>query len=177
MTPLSPTSRSLVALVCLALLSGCVGPHPTAVSALPMDATGRTTMLAETKDMLDSLDSGRTASMAAPAVAPLTGRGFAQVAGQPGSTLNERRLMAMRAARLDALRDLTEQVHGIRINSTSQMRDAVLVNDQLAAQVAGTLRGARTISIEPKGDDGYSVLLQLDADTVAYIVRAVGKGA
>lgn len=178
MNRLPPMSRNLAAFACLALISGCVSPNPTAVSALPLDATGRTTMLAETKDMLDSLDAGRTAaSMSTPEITPLTGRGFAQVAGQPGSTLNERRLMAMRAARLDALRDLTEQVHGIRISSTSQMRDAVLVNDQLAAQVAGTLRGARTVSIEPKGDDGYSVVMELDADTVAYIVRAVRNGA
>jgi outer membrane protein FlgP len=177
MMPLPPYSRSMAALACVALLSGCLGARQTAVDALPDDATGRTMMLAETKDMLDSLDAGHPAPTAAPAVAALTGRGFAQVAGQPGATVNERRLLAMRAARLDALRDLTEQVHGIRISSTSLMRDAVLRNDQLAAQVEGTLRGARTVSIEPKGEDGYSVVMELDADTVAYIVRALGKGA
>jgi outer membrane protein FlgP len=177
MPSLPPFPASLAALACFALLSGCLGTRQTAVDALPHDATGRTMMLAETKDMLDSLDVGQPSIAAAPAVAALTGRGFAQVAGQPGATINERRLLAMRAARLDALRDLTEQVHGIRISSTSLMRDAVLRNDQLAAHVEGTLRGARTLSIEPKGEDGYSVVMELDADTVAYIVRAVGNGA
>jgi hypothetical protein len=177
MTPLPRPSTGAAALACLFLVSGCLGSPQTAVDALPLDATDRTMMLAETKDMLDGLESGAPAPMAAPATLALTGRGFAQVAGQPGATLNERRLMAMRAARLDALRDLTEQVHGITISSTSLLRDAVLQNDQLAAHVEGTLRGARTVSIEPKGEDGYAVVMELDADTVAYIVRAVGSGA
>ena len=36
----------------------------------------------------------------------MVGHGYAQVPGQPGKTHNEKRLMAMRAARLDAMRDL-----------------------------------------------------------------------
>ena len=167
-------TQSAMAFACFVLLAGCAGSPPRAVEALPEDATARTMALAATKDMLDT---GHPGSIAAPAHAALTGRGFAQVAGQPGHTVNERRLLAMRAARLDALRDLVEQVHGIRITSSSLLREAVLRNDELAAQVEGTLRGARTVSIEPKGDDGYSVVMELDADTVAYIVRAVRAGA
>ena len=178
MQPLLSNSRSVLSVACLLLLGGCgAQPQRSAVDALPSDATHQTAMLAQTKDMLDHLDQGKTTTMIAPARAPLIGRGFAQVAGQPGATVNERRLLAMRAARLDALRDLAEQVHGIRISSESVLRDAVLRNDRLAAHVEGTLRGARTVSIEPKGDDGYSVVMELDADTVAYIVQALGSGA
>lgn len=102
----------------------------------------------------------------------LIGRGFSQIAGQPGATLGERRLLAMRAARLEALRDLTEQVHGIRITSDSLLGEAVLRNDRLAARVQGTLRGARTVSIQPKGDDGYEVVMELASDSVARLLRA-----
>lgn len=102
----------------------------------------------------------------------LVGRGFAQVAGQPGQTLNEKRLLAIRAARLDAMRDLTEQVHGIRISSDSLLRDAAMQSDYVAAQVQGTMRGARTVSIEPRGDDGYAVQLELSQALVAQIARA-----
>jgi outer membrane protein FlgP len=162
-------------------LSGCSSSEKRAVDALGPDATAATRMLAETKDSLDALDQATVpaASMPLQAVTSpaLTGRGFSQVAGQPGHTLNEKRLLAIRAARLDALRDLTEQIHGIRISSDSLLRDAVMRNDVLAAHVSGTLRGARTVAIEPKGEDGYSVIMELDADTVAYILRAVGSGA
>lgn len=174
---LPPMSRSMAALACLILLPGCLGSQRSAVQALPPGAGAETVALAEIKDMLDSLEPAASAAPMAAAPVSLTGRGFSQVAGQPGGTINERRLLAMRAARLDALRDLTEQVHGIRISSTSLLRDAVMRNDQLAAHVEGTLRGARTVSITPKGEDGYSVVMELDPDTVAYIVRAVGAGA
>lgn len=163
----------------LALLAaGCTAPVTRAVDALPPDALPGTVQLAETKDTLDALDRATApVAMAVDTVPRLTGRGFAQVAGQPGKTVNERRLMAMRAARMDALRDLTEQVHGVRISSESLLRDVVLRDDRIAAHVQGTLRGARTVSILPKGEDGYEVTMELDADTVAYILRAVrGQG-
>ncbi|MCD1625089.1 LPP20 family lipoprotein [Seohaeicola saemankumensis] len=171
-----------VAILLLSALSGCSSSEKRAIDALGPDATAATRMLAETKDSLDALDQATVPASAIPTMQAvtspaLTGRGFSQVAGQPGHTLNEKRLLAIRAARLDALRDLTEQIHGIRISSDSLLRDAIMLNDVLAAHVSGVLRGARTVAIEPKGEDGYSVIMELDADTVAYILRAVGAGA
>jgi hypothetical protein len=81
--------------------------------------------------------------------------------------------MAIRAARMDALRDLTEQVHGIRINATTTIREAVVKDDSLSAVVQGTLRGARTTRVGPSGSDSYEVEMVLDRETVAYIVRAL----
>lgn len=165
-------------------LSACGGSPDRAADALPMDATGLTRQLATVKDDLDAADRLDGASQAghqpAPGPAPqmgadvpLKGIGFAQIAGQPGKTVNEKRLMAIRAARLDALRDLTEQVHGIRLSSTTSIRDAVVGNDQMTAVVDGTLRGARTVRVTPKGTDSYEVEMVIDPDTVAYIVRAL----
>ena len=81
--------------------------------------------------------------------------------------------MAIRAARLEAIRDLTEQIHGIRINSESTLHDQVLRSDTVRAVVAGEIRGARTLRITPKGEDSFEVVLALDPDTVRYILRAV----
>ena len=81
--------------------------------------------------------------------------------------------MAIRAARMDALRDLAEQVHGIRLSSTTTIRDAVVQDDSMTALVDGTIRGARTVRVTPKGTDSYEVEMMLDRDTVAYIVRAL----
>lgn len=189
--------RSTVFLIPLALM-GCAQGAPLAVSALPLDARESTVQLAEVKDDLDAAgrisggDPG-VARAASPAVAAsasgpvssggpvlsgadvssLKGLGFAQVAGQPGKTLNEKRLMAIRAARVDALRDLTEQVHGVRISATTTVRDAVVADDTLGAVVQGTLRGARTLRVTASGSDSYEVEMALDRDTVAYIVRAL----
>lgn len=160
------------------LVAGCVSTPETATQALPLSATAQTQQLAEVKDNLDAADRMNappppTAMASAAGVQPLKGMGFAQIAGQPGKTTNEKRLMAIRAARMDALRDLTEQVHGIRINASTTISQAVVRDDSLSAVVQGTLRGARTVRVTPKGSDSYEVEMALDRETVAYIVRAL----
>ncbi|MGY6697220.1 MAG: LPP20 family lipoprotein [Roseinatronobacter sp.] len=172
----SPRASVPFAVLCAVALGGCAAGPRLAVDALPEDASAATRQLALAKDMSDGFAPNAQLLAPGAAVSPLVGRGFAQVARQPGDSLNQRRLLAMRAARLEALRDLTEQVHGLRLTSDSHVRDAVLRDDRLAARVEGTLRGARTLSIEPRGDDGYAVTMQLDIDTVAYVLRAVGTG-
>lgn len=175
--------RTLPPFLCLAsamTLSACVG-HPGMMSALPTDAAPDTVALAQIADDLDRMAADRPAAPdatdAVPAVpAQLIGRGFGQVAGQPGGTLNERRLMAMRAARIEALRDLTEQVHGVQLDSRSTLRDAVLRDDTISALVDGEIRGARTLSITPRDADSFEVVMALDADTVRYILRATRRG-
>ena len=159
-------------------LAGCVSTPQTATQALPLSATEATKQLAEVKDNLDAADRMSappppSAIASNPTVQPLKGMGFAQIAGQPGKSKNEKRLMAIRAARMDALRDLTEQVHGIRINATTTVSQAVARDDSLSAVVQGTLRGARTVRVTPKGSDSYEVEMALDRETVAYIVRAL----
>lgn len=166
---------ALLATAASLALGACSSGTRSAVAALPEEASAYTQQLAHAKDMLAAPEPRVTSAVYATQPAALTGNGFAQVAAQPGQTLNQRRLLAMRAARLDALRDLTEQVHGIQLTSESLIRDAILRDDRLAAHVSGTLRGARTIAIEPRGEDGYAVTMQLDTDTVAYLLRAVGK--
>lgn len=147
---------------------------------MPLTAGPEMIQLAEVKDNLDTIDRLTADAEKAPrqslstTVQPLVGRGFSQVAGQPGRTVNERRLMAIRAARLEAMRDLTERIHGIRLDAHTTLHEAAVVNDQLNASIQGTLRGARTRKITPKGDDGYEVELEIDRDTLGYIVRALG---
>lgn len=164
---------TLIVLACLPLLAGCAASDPTAVSALPQDASGQTRQLAEVKDAMD----GAAAPAASAAVQPdltvplLVGRGYAQIAGQPGATRNEKRLMAIRAARMEAMRDLTEQVHGIRLDGQSTLKQAVVADDRLEARVSGVLYGARTRKVRPLQEDGYEVELELDRTTVGYIVR------
>ena len=37
--------------------------------------------------------------------------------------------------------------------------------------VSGTIRGARTVRINPTGSDTYEVLLEIDKDTLSYLLR------
>lgn len=171
-----PAKIPRLALLPLALLPlvACTD-MPRAVNALPAGASPRTEALAVTRDALTGAAPAAAAPVAAPA-AQFTAVGMAQVSTQPGKSLNEKRLMAIRAARLEALRDLTEQIYGIRLTSESTLRDETMRSDSIRAAVAGEIRGARTLRITPKGNDSFQVVMALDPDTVAYILRAARKG-
>ncbi len=187
---------ALLALIGLPFLAGCMDTT-SAQDALPDDPSAYSAEIAELRDGLETLDGSGTVipngavaaptptvvvptggnptgalDTTAPDVYMITGMGFSQIRNQPGTTINQRRLMALRAARMEAIRDLTEQVHGIHINASTTIAQARLQSDTISGVVEGTIRGARTVRITPKGSDGYEVELALDADTVAYIVRA-----
>lgn len=176
--PTTPSFLRLAGVASLGLaLTGCQMTH-RAVQDLPMNPAPQTRELAELKDAIDQNTPALMArAKKADEIVPLTGMGFSQVAGQPGKTTNEKRLMAIRAARLEAMRDLTEQVHGIRLDSTSTVNDMVLRSDYIRGLVDGEIRGARTTSIKPKSSDTFEVILTLDPDVIRYIVKAAKTGS
>ena len=119
---------------------------------------------------LRSLEQKSVAARAKQAI--ITGIGYATVSGQPSKDVNEKRLMAIRAARLGAYRDLAEQIHGMRVDSQTTIIDALVQNDSLRAKVSGTIRGAKTVRINPVGSDNYEVVLELDRRMILDLVTA-----
>ena len=57
------------------------------------------------------------------------------------------RLMAVRAARVDALRKLGERIGGVLITSTTSVRDFVAESDQVNVDMRTFIRGAREVGI------------------------------
>jgi hypothetical protein len=111
--------------------------------------------------------------VAASATVPtISAIGYSSIGSQPGKTLNQRRLMAIRAARMDAMRMLTEQVHGLTVQGDTQVSENVVQSDVFRASLAGLIAGARTVKIEPKGSDTYAVTLEIDRGTIRQLLRA-----
>jgi hypothetical protein len=96
----------------------------------------------------------------------LTATGYAVISVQNHRLPAQQRLLAIRAAKLDAYRSLTEQVYGLRMDATATVADMVVQNDTFRSRVEGVIYGATLVSITPSGDDTYETTLSLDKATV-----------
>ena len=88
---------------------------------------------------------------------------------------------AIRASKLDAYRNLTEQVYGQQLDASSTVADMVVTNDTFRTKVEGVIYGARLVSITPVGEDTYETTLSLDRDVVQdlrilFMGQMVSKG-
>ncbi len=96
----------------------------------------------------------------------LTATGYAVISIQNHRTAAQQRLLAIRAAKLDAYRSLTEQVYGLKLDAVATVADMVVQNDTFRSRVEGVIYGATLVSITPSGDDTYETTLSLDKDVV-----------
>jgi hypothetical protein len=101
----------------------------------------------------------------------LSAVGYAVVSSQPGRTNAQKRLMAIRSARMAAMRELAEQIHGIQLDSNTTVIDLMVQNDTFRAVVKGLIRGAKTVRINPTGEDTYETVLEIDRDMMVMMLR------
>lgn len=87
--------------------------------------------------------------------------GYAPLANQQGESPEQRMLQAMKASKLEAYRELAEQVYGQKIDYKVTMQQAMLGNDQLKASLQGLIRGARVVKTYPVGEF-YATEMELD---------------
>ena len=92
--------------------------------------------------------------------------GYAPISLQSGQTKQHKMLMAMKASKLDAYRELTAVVHGQYLAGTTQVKDMVLQNNQFQGAVAGMVRGARVVKSYPVQDDTYATILEVDLNQI-----------
>ena len=84
-------------------------------------------------------------------------------------------LMAIKASKLEAYRELAEQVYGQRIEGNQSLSSLVVDNETLRASVEGVIRGARVIKSYPVGEDTYATELELDMHRVYDIYLTTAK--
>ena len=167
----------LVAAVCIQL-TGCTtmgkvvdvlkesqdSPAPTRVAVVSKtveikDAAG---MGMSTESPAKSADNA--ARSTPQRIAKLTAVGYGATSSYDGYTVGQRRLMAMRASKLDAYRSLAEQVYGVRVAGNSTVAAMMAQNDSFRVFVDAYLRGARVLSITPMADGNYETIMELAFD-------------
>lgn len=94
----------------------------------------------------------------------LTAVGYGAASSADGHTAGQKRLLAMRASRLDAYRALAEQVYGVRLTGNTTVSSLMSQNDGFRAYIDAYLRGARVVSVTPMADGNYETTIEIDFD-------------
>ncbi|MFP4038962.1 MAG: LPP20 family lipoprotein [Desulfosudaceae bacterium] len=71
------------------------------------------------------------------------------------------RPMALRAAKLDAYRNLLEVTQGVRVNSTTLVKNYAVENDVIMTRVEGLVKGAQLANTEYMSDGTVEVTLRM----------------
>ena len=101
--------------------------------------------------------------------------GYAPISSQQGDNDSVKLIMAMKASKLDAYRELTEQVYGKKIEGNQSLSHLVIDSETLRASVEGVIRGAEVVKAYPVGEDTYVTELALDMQQVYDIYLSTAK--
>lgn len=101
--------------------------------------------------------------------------GYAPISVQNGASESSRMLMALKASKLDAYRELTEQVFGQKVDGGQSLASLVIQNTSLDSSVQGVIRGAKVVKSYPVGDDMYATELELDFKLVNDIYLSTAR--
>jgi hypothetical protein len=76
----------------------------------------------------------------------------------------QKKLMAMRASKLDAYRAIAEQVYGVRLAGGSTVGATVASNDNFRVTVDAYVRGARVANVMQAADGTFETTMEMDFD-------------
>ena len=88
--------------------------------------------------------------------------GYAPISSQKGDTKTAKMLNAIRASKLAAYRELSEQVNGQQISGQASVSELIIQSASFKTSVQGLIRGAKVVQSYPVNDDIYATELELD---------------
>ncbi|MAI42667.1 MAG: hypothetical protein CMP95_09420 [Gammaproteobacteria bacterium] len=91
----------------------------------------------------------------------IIGIGYAVINAQPGDSQEQKRLMAIKASKLEAYKSIAEQLYGQYIESRGRLTNSRLEQEELVTRVEGLVLGARLVSIKPISEDSYETRLEI----------------
>ena len=97
-----------------------------------------------------------------------TSVGYAPISSQQGDNFDLQLLNAIKASKLEAYKELAEQIYGVLIKAENSVRNAHLKEDKIEAHVKGVVRGAQVLKSYHRGDV-YITELELNMQRLPFL--------
>lgn len=91
----------------------------------------------------------------------VTGIGLGAISDDGEVPLNAKQIAAIRAAKIDALRSISEQIKGVKVTSLSQTSSNGRGFDRVTASSESTLVGVTFVKIEPLAPGIYQATAEM----------------
>ena len=98
----------------------------------------------------------------------VTAKGISAPPNDPASKLQEK--LQRMAAQTDALRNLTEAVNGVRIDSTTTVKNFVTTNDEVNKYVSGFVNGAKFDEPQVRSDGWFETTVTADLCKISHVM-------
>jgi hypothetical protein len=143
-----------------ASLAGCAStaPAPVTSSTSPNALTTQAPSPAATQESTTRPTLARRDTIMA--------TGYSVIGVQNHKNPAQQRLLAIRAAKIDAYRGLAEQVYGLHLDANTAVSDMTVMSDSFRTRVEGVIQSATLTTITPINQDTYEVTLTLDLNVV-----------
>jgi len=103
-----------------------------------------------------------------PSIVRVSAVGYGATSSHSDLTVGQKKLLGMRASKLDAYRSLVEQIAGLHLTSNSTVGEMMSKNDNIRATVDAYLRGARVVEVSPMSDGNFQTMLEIDLDSRSF---------
>ncbi len=91
----------------------------------------------------------------------VTATGYAAMMTSKRLTKSQARIMTLRSSMLDAYRNLSERVYGLKIDGSSSLSNMVMQNDELRTYVDAYLVGAKVVSQREHEDGTFETVVEM----------------
>jgi len=91
----------------------------------------------------------------------VTATGYAALTTNKRLSKSQARIMTLRSSMLDAYRNLSERVYGLKIDGSSSLSNMVLQNDELRTYVDAYLVGAKVVSQREHEDGTFETVVEM----------------
>ncbi|MCP5002980.1 MAG: hypothetical protein GY941_03380 [Planctomycetes bacterium] len=92
-----------------------------------------------------------------------------------GYSSMQKKLLAKRAARVDAIRNLTEIIYGTQVNSQTTVEDMVVKSDIIMMRLGTLIKGANEVDYQFHEDGSAEVTMEIELGSVTDILGTTLK--